>query len=195
MEYRYLLFFAITASCLIGLGSSSDSRAATPSAAELGLWQQALSTGEPADLQAFIERYPDSDYAEDARGLLATLGAVPDDSATVAVEEPSSEERSLGASASPGFEQPIADDAQSDKPRSIKELAEGTPLFSPVEGLPKEYWEGEVCSNCHNWDKASLCTQGEFYTGQERDSSARIQHPYGGFFKKALEQWAADGCR
>ena len=186
MEYRYLLFFAITASCLIGLGSSSGSRAATPSAAELGLWQQALSTGE---------RYPDSDYAEDARGLLATLGAVPDDSATVAVEEPSSQNRSLDDSATPGFEQPIADDAQSDKPRSIKELAEGTPLFSPVEGLPKEYWEGEVCSNCHNWDKASLCTQGEFYTGQERDSSARIQHPYGGFFKKALEQWAADGCR
>ncbi len=196
MEIRYQILVAIMAGCLIGLGSASPAAEASNDAAEMSLWQQAVSSGEPEDLQAFLDRYPDSEFAADARGLLATLLPADADTPVNGKDEKTVESNDARQGATTlSFEQAVEGDVQSDKPRSIKELAEGNPLFSPVEDLPREYWEAEVCSNCHNWDKAALCTQGEFYTAQEGDRSTRIQHPYGGFFKKALEQWAAGGCQ
>jgi len=196
MEIRYQILVAIVASCLVGPGATSLAGAASADDAEMSLWQQAVSSGDPEDLQAFLERYPNSEFAADARGLLATLLPTVAETSMKSTDQKSVEQPadSVGA-ATLSFEQAVEGDVQSGNPRSIMELAEGNPLFSPVEGLPPEYWEAEVCSNCHNWDKAALCTQGEFYIGQEGDPAARIQHPYGGFFKRALEQWAAGGCQ
>jgi len=36
----------------------------------------------------------------------------------------------------PLYEQPVKGDVYAAQPRSIRELAEGTPLFPPVESLP-----------------------------------------------------------
>lgn len=47
--------------------------------------------------------------------------------------------------------------------RSIAELIGTSPLFPPVEGLPKEFWQGQSCSNCHQWTQASICEQANTY--------------------------------
>ena len=89
------------------------------------------------------------------------------------------------------FGEPLSTDP-SDKPRSLQQLADGSPLFPPIADLPAEYWDGKNCSNCHAWKKDNLCEQAQFLAN--RDANERIQHPYGGFFKDALKQWAAGGC-
>lgn len=78
--------------------------------------------------------------------------------------------------------------------KSLAELITSTPKYPPVEGLDDSYWKTETCANCHEWQKSNLCTQGEFYLKVEESALSRIQHPFGGFFKKAVKQWAKDGC-
>jgi len=51
-----------------------------------------------------------------------------------------------------------------------------------------------VCSNRHNWEKANLCSQGEYFAQRDQAAIERIQHPYGGFFKSAIKYWTANGC-
>lgn len=197
MEYRTHIVLAATVIAWIALSSPALVHAS--SAEEMSLWQEAVSTGSPGDLQNFVARFPDSEFADEATSLLESLGepvTVESQTRTAdGAQNPARATTRAVTSATTGFEIPVVTDIQSDEPRSIRQLAEGTPLFAPVEGLPSEYWEAEVCSNCHNWDKAALCTQGEYYVKQENDVSQRINHPYGGFFKRALEQWASEGCQ
>lgn len=78
--------------------------------------------------------------------------------------------------------------------RSIAQLARGEPLFPPIDGLPAEVWQGRQCSGCHNWDRATLCAQGEFYTVGGGTENLRKAHPFGGGFKAQLRRWAVQGC-
>lgn len=77
--------------------------------------------------------------------------------------------------------------------KSIKQLADGVPLFAPVEGQNEPVWK-KNCSNCHKWDRQSLCDQGATYVANPQNV-LRVQHPYGGPFKVALLRWAKSGCR
>ncbi|NDW06969.1 hypothetical protein [Jiella pacifica] len=77
--------------------------------------------------------------------------------------------------------------------RSLEQLANSLPLFAPIDGLPEERWKRQ-CTSCHQWNKDRLCDQGKSYMADPA-SIIRIQHPYGGPYKKALATWAGSGCQ
>ncbi len=81
------------------------------------------------------------------------------------------------------------------KGRSIEQLIKGSPLYPPIAELPKELWEDQTCSNCHQWDQANLCVQAGTYLRPTGESSVSKRHPYGGSLKANLQIWARDGCR
>ena len=93
------------------------------------------------------------------------------------------------------FDQPLLNDTAVGSPRSIRELIEASPEFPPIENLDKAVWAEKSCSDCHSWERASLCKQGEFYNVGEESKLTRIRHPFDGFFKHALKQWANEGCQ
>nr|WP_286198825.1 caspase domain-containing protein [Mesorhizobium sp. BR1-1-16] len=77
--------------------------------------------------------------------------------------------------------------------RSIAQLLQGKPLFSPIEGLDKSVWDRE-CSGCHQWTKQLLCDQAKTYVPNP-DMVVRLKHPLGTQFKAALRNWAQNGCQ
>ena len=64
---------------------------------------------------------------------------------------------------------------------------------APIDGLEETVWK-KNCSNCHKWERQSLCEQGASYAKNPR-FALRHPHPYGGGFKAALMQWAKAGCQ
>ena len=79
--------------------------------------------------------------------------------------------------------------------RSIMELVEGEALFPPIEGLPDELWKEQSCTNCHQWTKEALCTQGQTYVSNPEGGALSKPHPYGGVFKENVRLWAEGGCK
>ena len=77
--------------------------------------------------------------------------------------------------------------------KSIAQLIQGKPHFSPVEGLEKSVWDNH-CSNCHQWTEERLCDQAKTYVTNDV-SVLRLQHPLGTRFKVALGKWAQSGCK
>jgi len=77
--------------------------------------------------------------------------------------------------------------------RSLEQLANSLPLFSPIDGLPEDRWK-QKCVTCHQWNKDRLCDQGKSYAGNPVNI-IRIKHPYGGPYKKALATWSESGCQ
>jgi hypothetical protein len=90
------------------------------------------------------------------------------------------------------FDQPIPFGPFPVQGHSIKELIEGEPLFSPIEGLEESIWK-KKCTSCHKWTQERLCEQGKTYVKSPRNS-LRIPHPYGGPEKVALMRWVKSGC-
>lgn len=76
----------------------------------------------------------------------------------------------------------------------LSEITNISPLFPPVEGLPDEYWKGQSCSNCHEWNKERLCDQANVYLTLSGQKSLEKPHPFGGILKRNLRQWAVGGC-
>jgi uncharacterized caspase-like protein len=77
--------------------------------------------------------------------------------------------------------------------KSIAQLIQGKPHFSPIEGLDKTVWDRE-CSGCHQWTKERLCEQAKNYVTNDV-YVMRLKHPLGSNFKVALGRWAANGCQ
>lgn len=77
--------------------------------------------------------------------------------------------------------------------KSIAQLIQGKPRFSPVEGLEKQAWD-QHCSACHQWTKERLCEQAGTYAKIDV-SVLRLQHPLGTRFKVALANWSKNGCK
>jgi uncharacterized caspase-like protein len=77
--------------------------------------------------------------------------------------------------------------------KSIAQLIQGKPHFSPIEGLDKSVWDRE-CSGCHQWTKERLCDQAKNYVTNDA-YVMRLKHPLGTRFKVALGRWAANGCQ
>lgn len=193
--------------------------AATPDVPdELTLFEQTQIDPSRANWQQLLDAYPEGTFADLARAEIAAIDAnsprtdapTGDTSGDIPLTESASAEdgsATQSAAAETGdmteqtlenmtlqFDTPLPTDTQADGPRSISVLATGSPLFPPFEGLEESYWKNETCSNCHQWDKDKLCEQGTFYTGKDEAALERLQHPYGGFFKSALKQWAGQGC-
>lgn len=77
--------------------------------------------------------------------------------------------------------------------KSLAQLVEGKPLFTPIEGLDKAEWNNS-CSSCHQWTRERLCEQSQRYDRSDA-GILRLQHPYGPRFKVALANWAKNGCK
>ena len=78
--------------------------------------------------------------------------------------------------------------------KTILELVAGTPQFPPIEGLPDELWQGQLCSSCHQWTPEALCEQAQTYVKRPAAGNLAKQHPYGGGLKVNLRRWAQAGC-
>jgi hypothetical protein len=90
------------------------------------------------------------------------------------------------------FDQPVPFGPFPVNGQTLKKLAKSIPMFPPIEGLDEALWK-KNCSNCHKWDKARLCQQGNTYEKVAR-YVLRHQHPFGGAYKIALMRWAKSGC-
>jgi len=93
------------------------------------------------------------------------------------------------------FTQVITSDFQRVSGKSLAQLINGKPAFTPIEGLPAVQWQEKTCSTCHSWDRATLCKQGNFYMKHGLSAVARTEHPYGGGFKREVMAWADGGCQ
>jgi hypothetical protein len=92
-----------------------------------------------------------------------------------------------------GYSKPITSGPYPVVGNSIEQLAAGIPVFPPFEGLDESQWK-KNCSNCHKWDRKTLCAQGMTYV-KNPQLTVRHPHPYGGAFKGALMEWAKGGCK
>ncbi len=79
--------------------------------------------------------------------------------------------------------------------KSLAELIEGSPLFSPIKGLPDAVWKGKKCSACHKWTAQALCTQGGTYLKENTAWALGKEHPLGGGLKLNLKFWAEQQCK
>jgi len=195
-EARALLAEAVAANPALVTGGAEASRtAAAPKQSEHEMIAAAQATQTVEAYRAYLDAYPNGVFADLAKAELAYLQSTAAPAATgPAPAAPAAPAPAGQAVAALEFDQPISEGEAPVAGRSIHELAMGSPEFPPVEGLDAAYWQGRNCSNCHNWTRESLCQQGTFYTGQDAAAVARIKHPYGGAFKKALRAWAEAGC-
>lgn len=99
----------------------------------------------------------------------------------------------LGSDAPVLFDVPVNFGDPAIDGKSIAQLIQGKPHFSPVEGLEKAVWDNQ-CSNCHQWTEERLCDQAKTYVTNDV-SVLRLQHPLGTRFKVALGKWAQNGCK
>lgn len=176
---------------------------AQPDAREEELIGIAQASGARADYEAYLAEFPDGVFAEFALSELATLqpkdpiagqevAAAPTPPApSITAPEPESLPRTVS------FGQPLVSASPDVDGLTIPELIAGSPLYPPIDGLPPELWQGQTCSNCHEWTRATLCDQGTVYASAKDVAERSLQkvHPYGGGFKQALGVWARDGCQ
>lgn len=166
---------------LLAAGLATAVPAQEPTAEETALYEAAQASGRFEDYQAYLIRFPAGAYAEAARFELAFAGAE-------------------GAAAIPPggitFATPLPAGPDGVKGRSIAELlAQGTPLFAPIEGLQEDLWRGKPCATCHQWTADDLCTQSKVYLRPEAADRLAVLHPLGLEFKQALKAFGEGGCR
>ena len=161
--------------------------------------QQALiataqKSGSAADYQAYLDAYPDGTYAELARFELniikekAKRSSEAEDPAPAPAPEPQ-------VATTFGFDLPLTFGVPQLAGKSIEQVIKMSPLYSPIEGLPKELWQDQQCSDCHGWTKKTLCDQGKTYATANNERAVTKTHPFGGGFKQTLKGWAQDGCK
>lgn len=159
----------------------------------------AQSSGEAADYEAYLSAFPEGIYAEFAAFELKILA----EKAERETAEPSTDDSVVVASRAAAvpmgpeltFQMPFTGGDPAIIGKSIEELVTLSPLFAPIEGLPEELWKEQSCSNCHQWTKDALCTQGTTYVKADNDNAVSKKHPYGGGFKLNLRAWASGGCK
>ena len=179
--------------------------AGQPSAEESTLFSTAQSSGLAADYQAYLAQYPEGVFAEIARFELewaAKSAGAPSNAAlpeTSIAPPPAAADTDGATQTMPqsdvSFDGPLTAPGTPVDGKAIAELIKGSPLFAPIEGLPDSVWKDKTCSNCHEWTKEALCTQGGTYSQPTGEGALAKKHPYGGAFKAALKTFAIEGCR
>ena len=174
--------------------------AAAADPAEVAAFEAAQAAGTPEAFQGFVAAYPGSSFVEAVNAEIALLSTAPRAAATPAVapQEGGAVDAALKSqieAADIAFAVPLAIGTSGMVGKSIEELIQTKPLYSPIEGLPKEAWDGQPCAACHKWTEAALCDQGKFYVKEAAPLVALTQHPLGGEFKLTLKTWAAAGCK
>jgi uncharacterized caspase-like protein len=173
---------------------------------ELDMINAAQSSANVADYEEYLKVFPTGTFVDLAKAEIESLLASTSTDGPVTAEYLELKEPEPAAESAPeteiatdrsilSIDTPLPESAQlTGEAQSISQLVKGSPVYPPFEGLEEDYWKNEKCSNCHTWDKPSLCKQGEFYVGLPDEVLDRIKHPYGGFFKSALKVWAASKC-
>jgi len=77
---------------------------------------------------------------------------------------------------------------------AIQDVIIMRPEFPPIAGLPDQVWKDKQCSDCHQWNKQTLCVPATHYTKAKGEASLDKPHPFGGAFKQVLRAWADGGC-
>lgn len=171
----------------------------TPSEEERRLIERAQTEGTIEAYRAYLDAYPDGVFATLAQSEMAALDTGTDKDPVgeglTAVETPETPAPApAGGAEAVTFLGPISDPGGAIDGRSLAELIRGSPAFPPFEGLPDQAWKGKSCSGCHKWDREKLCEQAMTYVTRGVGGLERIQHPYGGGFKRAMADWATRDC-
>ena len=157
--------------------------------AEMQLWNSVRLKRDPAQLALFLQVYPDSGFAADARTLLAAIA--PQTAATVVAPAPTPAPPNT---APVSFTLPLDALEPPVTGKSIAQLLKLTPIYPPIEGLDASIWQDKACTTCHEWTRDALCTQATTYLADNAERALSKQHPFGGAFKQALRSWARGGC-
>lgn len=139
-------------------------------------WEAVRTTSDALKLQLFLNAYPQSQFADQARALLSPL-AVPQVTSDVVFDTPFPENAGLLAGL------------------TFSDVIQMGPAAPPIDGLPKAIWEDQACTSCHAWSRDDLCTQAGTYTNPGNQASLGKPHPFGGSFKRHLQSWGYNNCR
>ena len=165
---------------------------------EQALIERATTEGTVEAYEAYLDAHPSGVFADLARLEIAALrkGTSTDPVGTGVTPEPAAAPPAdpIPADAAITFLSPIGAPDSPIHGRALADLIKASPAFAPIEGLPENLWKDQTCAACHQWDQARLCEQARTYTTRGVEGLERIQHPFGGRFKKALADWASAGC-
>ncbi|WP_323770588.1 caspase family protein [Antarctobacter sp.] len=178
-----------------------------PASADLtddALWLRVQQSKDPQEVVAFIRKHPTSAHITAAGVLLSELLVQDDatpgaDITALSTIEPAAKptvRKTDTLTAGSNQSTSVRTDQKKDSiyfGMSLDELLLQSPLYAPIEGLPTELWQNEVCGTCHNWTKQDLCDQGMRYKDVVI-GSGQI-HPLGGAFRSNLKDFAAKGCK
>jgi len=158
---------------------------------EAQLWAGVAGARDPVQIKLFLKAYPKTSRRAEADALLAALLPPP---VGINPAEVDADLRAAIAAQTVTFAGPLTLGPADIAGNTIAGLIKGSPVYSPIDGLPDEAWSGKQCSDCHQWTRAALCDQGKFYVKEDPPVALLVQHPLGGVFKLTLRQWAAGGC-
>lgn len=154
---------------------------------EKDFWAIASQSQSAETLNTFLEAYPDSEYADEARAIVAELA---DDDRRREFEE------SIFAMVGQvTYDTPLSFGNEAIIGQSLAGITQLSPQYPPVEGLPESFWKEQDCTSCHQWTRADLCTQASTYIEKKPIEYQSKQHPFGGLLKINMRNWAIGGCQ
>ena len=173
-----------------------------PSMSESSAFEAAQAAGTIESYEEFLKMFPDGTFAEFVQGEIDSLRAnAATDPQGGGVTAPAEQVAAAPAPAAPEptgpvtFEAPLAAGDDAIRGKTLAELIRSSPMFPPFDGLPDEVWKGKKCTDCHQWERANLCTQAQTYLATNFERALNKKHPFGGTFKRNLRDWAANDCR
>jgi len=163
---------------------------------ETSLIEAARASGDMADYSAYLLSFPNGAYAELAQTELRALSLmIPPP--IKPVEDPVAVSPAPPADVFAGFTfvTPFPTGVGIEGRSIAQMIANGSPLFPPIEGIPDAMWKGQSCSNCHKWTQDALCDQAKTYMAIDAEAALDKAHPLGRSFKLGLRAWASGGCK
>lgn len=139
----------------------------------------ALEKGTEQAYQTYLRNYPGGVFVSLVKRRLAELQSV----------------KTGSTEYQHGFDQPWSGEKYNPEQLSLRQLTNDLALYPPYKGLSVKRWATITCTECHDWTKRALCTQGRSYIDSGGSELTRSKHPYGGFFKRGIKVWASQGCK
>ena len=150
------------------------------------MWELVSRSNDAEKIETFLENFPGSEHADEAREMLGQIEA---QESTYRLED--SIFQTIG---NVTYTAPIAFGNEALIGLTLSEIIEASPAYPPVEGLPEAMWQEQSCGSCHNWTRATLCTQAGTYVSMDPAKYREKMHPFGGLLKINLRNWAQNDC-